>query len=275
MIKLESATPEPEFAPNAVGRDVFRFGRAAIDRVNMEEALTRIDELVARSAPAMVVTVNVDHLIRIQEDRKYARLVGDADLVLADGQPVVWASRLLRRSLPQRVAGSDLVPAMCARAAELGYRVFFLGGEPGAAERAGELVSARMPNLKFVGSYCPPYNFEKDPEECAKALDAVRRSNPDLVFVGLGSPKQEQWIARNMRHYGPAVSVGVGITFSFLAGYVRRAPIFMRRLGLEWLHRLYSEPTRLWRRYLVRGPRFLPLILSIAFRRGANRPTSS
>ncbi len=244
------------------------------DNVTMDGAVAHVAHLVARGQPAYVVTPNVDHVVRASRDPAYANLVAGAALVLADGQPIVWASRLLGRPLKERVPGSDLLPRLCAFAAERGLRVFLLGGAPGrdggpcAAEAARDVLVRRHPGLQVVGIHCPPYGFEADAALRERAVEIVRDARPQIVFVGLGSPKQEQWIAANQERYGPAVSFGVGISFSFVAGHVRRAPRWMQRIGLEWLHRLMQEPGRLWRRYLVQGWTFLPLVLrGIARRR--------
>jgi len=237
-----------------------RLGGVAFDNVTMGEAIARIDEKVRGRLPSLVVTPNVDHVIRLQSDSEYAGLVRRADLVLADGQPIIWASRLMGRGLKERVAGADLLPRLCGHAAKAGYRVFFLGGDPGAAERARDVLVRRCPGLQVAGTYCPPYGFEKQPEEDAKAVAAVREARPDLLFVALGSPKQERWIAAHMDEMQVPVSIGVGISLSFVAGDIRRAPVWIQRMGLEWLHRLCSEPRRLWRRYILRCPAFFPLV---------------
>jgi N-acetylglucosaminyldiphosphoundecaprenol N-acetyl-beta-D-mannosaminyltransferase len=235
-------------------------GRTWIDNVDFAEAVARVDALVAARVHAMVITPNVDHVVRAEQDADYAELVRQADLVLADGQPLVWAARLLGTPLKARVTGSDLFPLVCALAARTGRRVFFLGGDPGVAEEARALLEAAMPGLRVVGTHCPPVGFEQDPVETRLAVERVRAAAPQIVFVGLGSPKQERWIARHRYEYGPAVSIGVGISFSFVAGRVARAPRWMQRVGLEWLHRLSREPRRLWRRYLVRDPAFLGIV---------------
>lgn len=246
--------------PAARRTDFACVGGVRIDAVSMPEALDRIEALVTAGRSAYVVTPNVDHIIRAQSDREYARIVRDADLVLADGQPLVWASMLRGTPLPGRVAGSDLFPLLCERAAARGWRVFFLGGAPGAAETARAVLKQQHPNLDVRGVYCPPMGFERDPLELRKTVEAVRAAAPQILFVGLGSPKQERWIVQHQAEYGPAVSLGIGVSFSFVAGDVRRAPRWMQRCGLEWLHRLVQEPGRLWKRYLVNGWRFLPIV---------------
>jgi len=257
--------------------DCASVGGILFDNVSMDEAIERIDRLIARGQPSIVVTPNTDHVVRAQSDRPYADLVGRADLVLADGQPVVWASRLYGTPLKERVAGSDLMSRLCEHAARTGYRVFFLGGDPGAAEATRDLLLERHSELQIVGTYCPPMGFEKDEEENQRIISAIRKVTPDIVFVGLGSPKQEWWIDEHKEQYGAPVSIGVGISFSFISGRVRRAPRFLRTLGLEWAWRLACEPRRLWRRYLLRGARFAPIVLRDLRqqRRGVESPSTS
>ncbi len=247
---LETAAKEPGLT-TASSSERVRVAGVEIDNVTLTEAIERIDALVSRRAPALVVTPNVDHVVRMRRDATYAQLVHAADLVLADGQPLVWASRVRGTPLKARVAGSDLFPELCAHAAERGLRVFFLGGAPGAAEGARQVLMERHPKLCVAGVHCPPMGFERDATASRAALEAVRNAAADIVFVGLGSPKQEFWIRDHMHQYPPAVSIGVGVSFSFVAGQVRRAPQWMQRVGLEWLHRVAQEPRRLWRRYFV------------------------
>lgn len=260
----------------AAARMRISVGGVAFDNCTLADAIERVDELVRERRTAYVVTPNVDHVVRARRDPAYAQLVREADLVLADGQPILWAARLGGTPLLARVAGSDLFPRLCEHAAAMGYRVFFLGGSPGAAQAAADVLRRRRPDLIVAGVHCPPFGFERDSDQCREAAAAVRRSRPDIVFVGLGSPKQEQWIVRHMHEYAPAVSIGVGISFSFVAGHVKRAPTWMQRAGLEWLHRLSQEPRRLWRRYLVDGVFFLPVLAACARhrarRRGTGRP---
>ena len=228
--------------------------------VGFDETLDQLVRLARGDRPAYVVTANVDHVVRFYRNPEVRPLYLGADLVVADGMPLVWASRLLGNPLPERVAGSDLFPALCARAAKAGLSVFLLGGAPGTAQRSAEVLQAQNPQLRVAGTYCPPYGFEHDNAESQRVFDAVRAGHPDILFVGLGSPKQERWIVANHATCGAKLSIGVGISFSFVCGEVVRAPRWMRRVGLEWLHRLCQEPRRLWRRYLVDDLMFFLLL---------------
>lgn len=203
-----------------------------------------------------VVTPNVDHAVMYQSNEQLRDAYAGASLVLADGAPVVVASRILGRALPERVAGSDLAPAMFKRVAE-GWvrqakvlRVFLLGAGPGVADRAAANIEARWPGVKVVGTLSPPLGFEKRQEENERILDAIAATKPDLLLVGLGAPKQELWVHAHAGRIEAKAALCIGATIDFLAGEKRRAPRWMRRVGLEWIHRLSSEPKRLAKRYL-------------------------
>lgn len=206
-----------------------------------------------------VVTPNVDHAVMFQSNDKLRAAYADAALVLADGAPVVAAARMLRRAIPERVPGSDLAPAMFKRASEsmgqrrnaaLPLRVFLLGAGPGVAERAAANIAARWPGVAVVGTLSPPMGFERDAKESERILAAVNEATPDVLLVGFGAPKQELWVHAYAPQLNAKVALCIGATIDFLAGEKRRAPRWMRRVGLEWLHRLSTEPRRLAKRYL-------------------------
>jgi N-acetylglucosaminyldiphosphoundecaprenol N-acetyl-beta-D-mannosaminyltransferase len=219
-----------------------------------------------------VVTPNVDHLARAGQDVSFAALIAEANLVVADGMPLVWASRLQGTPLPQRVAGSDLISSLSAAAAGQGKSIFLLGGDSGTADAAAAVLRDRYPQLKIAGKLCPAVGFEKDEAEIQRITSELQAAKPDIIFVALGSPKQERLIDR-MRGTLPATWwLGVGVSFSFLCGNVRRAPVWMRNCGLEWTHRLIQEPKRLFKRYIIVGVPFAGWLLGRATMRGiANR----
>ncbi len=234
-----------------------RLAGIEIDNLSMAETLARVEALSASDEPSYVVTPNVDHLVKLQRDEEFRRIYKDAALVLADGVPLLWASRLLGQPLKEKVSGSDLFVEVCALAAERSLRVFLLGGRPGAAQMAADRLVKDHPGLEVCGIYCPYFGFERDEAENARIVQAIRGARPNILFVGLGAPKQERWIHRHREALGVPVSIGVGISFEFVAGLVRRAPRWMQRVGLEWSWRLLMEPRRLWRRYLLEDPKFL------------------
>lgn len=211
-----------------------------------------------------VVTPNLDHLRRADTDGEFRRMLGEADVVVADGMPLIWASRLQGTPLPERVAGSSLVWSVAEASAKAGRSLYLLGGDPGVAQRAAAVLTGRYPGLKIVGTDCPEVGFDKKPGRIDEVMQKVLESGPDIVYVGLGSPKQERLI-RQARVGLPHVWwMGVGISLSFIAGDVRRAPGWVQKLGLEWVHRLLQEPGRLAKRYLVHGLPFAARLLTSA-----------
>jgi N-acetylglucosaminyldiphosphoundecaprenol N-acetyl-beta-D-mannosaminyltransferase len=218
----------------------------------------------ARGLGCWVVTANLDHLRRFARDPEVRGVIGQADVVVADGMPIVMASRFAALPLPARVAGSALTPAIAARAAERGASLFLLGGDPGVAERAAAQLAAGAPGLRVAGTYCPPFGFENDADEVLKIELALLEAAPDLVLVAMSFPKTDLLIDRLRRVLPGASFMGVGIALSFVVGDVGRAPDVLQRAGLEWLHRLVQEPGRLWRRYLVHGLPFAVRLLAAA-----------
>lgn len=235
------------------------------------EALQIIEDLLACRHPCYVVTPNVDHLMRLQWDNQFHDAYRHAALVLADGMPVLWAARLLGAPLKAKISGSDLFPALCRVAATKGYRVFLLGGSPGVATAAASMLCQAHPSLSIVGTYAPPCGFEQDPIEALNIVDVVHTAVPDLLFVGLGAPKQELFLSRYHRQLGGPVSIGVGVAFEFIAGVQKRAPFWMQQRGLEWVWGLLHEPRRLWMRYLIHDSQFVWLLARECWQRYRKR----
>ncbi len=200
-----------------------------------------------------VITPNLDHMRRAASDGEFRTMLEEADVVVADGMPLIWASRLQGTPLPERVAGSSLVWSLAEAASKAGRSLYLLGGDPGAAYQACEVLNARYPDLNIVGTDCPEVGFDKDPERFEEVLEKVLESRPDFVYVALGSPKQERLIQRARVGLPHVWWLGVGISLSFIAGDVRRAPRWVQKSGLEWVHRLLQEPGRLAKRYLIHG----------------------
>ncbi len=221
-----------------------------IARVKMREVLGCVLDWCAAplgESCRYIVTPNVDHAVMFQHRADLREAYDDASLVLADGLPLVVASRVLRRSLPERVAGSDLVPQLLASAKTL--RVFLLGAAEGVADEAADRIHCQYPAVTVVGTLSPPLGFENDAAENQRILAAVAAVQPDLLIVGFGAPKQELWVHQHYHQLQAKVAICAGATIDFLAGHRRRSPVWMRRAGLEWLHRIASEPRRLAGRY--------------------------
>ena len=240
-----------------------------IDAIRLPSA---VEQLLAWSAETdapcrYVVTPNVNHVVLLEKHRGLQAVYADAAMVLADGMPLILASRLLRRGLPERVAGSDLVPALLAAANQRGVaeggeelRLFLLGAMPGVAARAAENIQRQWPHVRVVGTLSPPPGFEHNEAENEKILAAIAEARPNVLAVGLGAPKQELWVHAHRHRLTGCVALCIGASIDFLAGEKPRAPRWMRAVGIEWLHRMASEPRRLVGRYF-RDARVFPRLL--------------
>jgi N-acetylglucosaminyldiphosphoundecaprenol N-acetyl-beta-D-mannosaminyltransferase len=242
----------------------------SFDRVTMREAVRSIVAMARkRDRPRYACTGNLDHLVIAERDPAFRAAYRAADLVVADGAPIVWLSWLASRApLPERVAGSDLFWELARVSGEAGLRLFFLGGAPGSAASAADAVSMRYPSAHVVGTYCPPHASFATEAEQQRIRWIIRHAAPDILMVALGAPKQEKWIAANKDVLGVPVSIGVGGSFEMAAGVHRRAPHWVRRVGLEWLYRFAQEPGRLFQRYFVED---LPYFGGAAMRALARR----
>jgi N-acetylglucosaminyldiphosphoundecaprenol N-acetyl-beta-D-mannosaminyltransferase len=218
------------------------------------------------------ITANLDHLRRYHRDPVEQGLIDDADLVVADGMPLIWASRLAGEPLPERVSGSSMVWSICDGASARRQSVFLLGGDPGVAERAADVFRDRYPGLEIAGTACPPIGFENDEQELDRIQRQVTEAAPQIVFVALGFPKQDLLI-RMLRSSLPHASfLGVGISLSYATGDVSRPPGWICQIGLEWAYRLAQEPTRiLARRYIVNGMPFALRLMASAARHRIRR----
>jgi len=239
----------------------FRLGSVSIDRLSLAQALDAIEALVAAHAGGSVFTPNVDHVVLADENEAFRAAYAAASLSLVDGAPLLWASRLWSQGLPEKVSGSDLVWPLLQRAGQRGWRVFLTGAGPGVAQAAAERVEREL-SVHVVGTDSPRIALQPGSgDESEAAAERVATARADLVLVGFGAPKQEQWIHRFAPRLAPAVTFACGAGIDFLAGRVRRAPRWISRAGLEWAFRLAQEPRRLWRRYLVQDPKFLLILL--------------
>jgi N-acetylglucosaminyldiphosphoundecaprenol N-acetyl-beta-D-mannosaminyltransferase len=263
---LQLATPMDDVRAAAISR--VRIDDVAFDRVTMRQTVSRIVEMArSRDRARCVCTGNLDHLVLIAKDEEFRSAYEGADLVVADGAPIVWLSKLAASEddavLPERVAGSDLFWELAKASSETGIRLFFLGGMPGAASKAAAIVEKRFPGATICGTYCPPFEMFHTEQEQRRIRDIVRAANPDVLLVAFGAPKQEKWIAANKDRLGVPVAIGVGGSFEMASGMLRRAPRWIQDLGLEWLYRFAQQPRRLFQRYFIDD---LPYLLRAGFR---------
>ncbi|MEI6084587.1 MAG: WecB/TagA/CpsF family glycosyltransferase [Verrucomicrobiota bacterium] len=227
-----------------------------IDNLTMGETLDRIEEMIRSGQPHQHVVVNVDKIMKLQHDPALREAVLGCDLINVDGQPVVWASRILHSPLKERVAGVDLFSALVERCAQGGYRPYLLGATPAVVEKTAGILKDRHPNLKLAGWR----NGYWRPEEEAQVVAQIKEAKPDVLFVAMGSPKKELFLRKWKTELRVPFVMGVGGTFDVVAGVVKRAPQWMQRCGLEWFYRLLQEPGRMWRRYLVEDMAFFGLL---------------
>jgi len=234
-----------------------------VSAINMAMALEIIEGWIARREHHYVCVTGVHGVMESQRDRRLRRIHNQAGLVTPDGMPLVWLSRLKGHRHVARVYGPDLMLTLCERSVARGYRHFFYGGAEGVPEQLVANLRRRFPGLQVVGIYSPPFR-PLTPEEDEQVVQMINQAAPDIVWVGLSTPKQERWMATHIGRVKAPVLIGVGAAFDFLAGRKRQAPRWMQRSGLEWLFRLLTEPRRLWRRYLINNPLFVLLVLAQA-----------
>lgn len=264
-------TPRPDDRSGTCGRRVELAG-VELDALTRSAVVEQVVNELAVGNGGWLATPNLDQLRLASSDGKLAALLHASDLTVADGMPLIWASRLQAEPLPERVAGSDLVWDLGEAASTHGLRLDLIGGAGSAGERAATVLADRFPGLDVAG-HPLPMDFEPgDPTGVERIAAVLKAREPDLVYVGLGFPKQERLIAELGPRLPSAWFIGVGISLSFIAGDVRRAPPWLASLGLEWAHRLAQEPVRLWRRYLVHDVPFLVrLVLRSLSRRADSR----
>ncbi len=228
-----------------------------IDATSYDDACDRIQTWANNNTSCYIVAANVHVVMTGYWQTQYQQVLNGAALVTPDGMPLVWSMRLLGVKEQSRVYGPDLMLAWCDRAAKLGMPIYLYGGTETMLVKLQQNLEQQFPGLTIAGSYSPPFR-PLTPEEEQADLDRIHKSGAKVVFVALGCPKQEYWMARQQGKL-QAVAIGVGAAFSFHSGEVSQAPRWMMRLALEWLYRLVTEPKRLWRRYLVNNPAFLLL----------------
>jgi N-acetylglucosaminyldiphosphoundecaprenol N-acetyl-beta-D-mannosaminyltransferase len=260
---MPSVSTEPSREPAqvaATARTRVRIGHLWIDSLTFVEALAEIERMVESGGGGVVFTPNVDHVVQVEKNLAFRAAYETVGLSLVDGQPLVWASRLLGAPLPAKISGSDLVMPLLRRAAERQWRVYFLGGAPGAGEEAARAVRQQL-DVNIAGIDAPRVGADGVATDEEAVLARIEAARPHIVLAAFGAPKQELLIHRIAGRVRPAVLLGIGAGLDFIAGRVRRAPPWMSRSGLEWLYRLVQEPRRLARRYLVEDPKFALILL--------------
>lgn len=228
-----------------------RLMNTEIDNLTMDETLDAIDSLIKEDNCSYVVTPNVDHIVQLEKDEELKRVYENASLILTDGKPLIWISNWYKTPIKEKISGSDLFPRVCDLAAKKGYTMYLLGAAEGVADKAAKNLMDKYKGLNIVGTYSPPFGFEKDKVELKKIERQIQEVHPDISIVGLGCPKQEKYMYHHCKELDVPISFGLGASIDFEAGNIKRAPRWMSEHGLEWLYRITQDPKRLAKRYLV------------------------
>ena len=262
-----AAPPQLSGVQTHLARERINLLGAHVDCVRMSALDLWIETFIASGAPHQIVTANLDFIAIARRQPDFAHVIAEADLVVCDGKPLQWASRIQGPPLPARITGMDLVLHTAKLSSELGYRIFLLGAADGIAERAARKLEELVPDVHIAGWYSPSQgNFTA--AEDARIVRMVRDTGTDALFVALGAPRQDVWISTHLEELQTPLCAGIGGVLNFLAGTTRRAPLFVQRAGMEWAWRLAQEPSRLWRRYLVNDlPVFAELLMKQAVQR--------
>ncbi len=244
-----------------------RLMNTEIDNLTMDETLDAIDNLIKEDNCSYVVTPNVDHIVQLERDEELKRVYENASLILTDGKPLIWISNWYKTPIKEKISGSDLFPRVCDLAAKKGYTMYLLGAAKGVAAKAANNLMNKYKGLNIVGTYSPPFGFEKDKAELKKIESQIQDVHPDILIVGLGCPKQEKYMYHHCKELGVPISFGLGASIDFEAGNIKRAPKWMSEHGLEWLYRITQDPKRLAKRYLVDDMKIIGIARK--YRRGA------
>ncbi|EOU1604747.1 WecB/TagA/CpsF family glycosyltransferase [Clostridium perfringens] len=222
-----------------------------VDNLTMNEAIDKAEELIIKKKPSYVVTPNVDHIVKLENDKEFQEVYKNADLILTDGMPLIWISKIKGNPIKEKISGSDFFPKLCERAAEKGYSIFLLGAAEGVATKAAKNLKEKYEGLNIVGTYSPSYGFEKKDDEIKMIIEMINKAKPDILAVGLGAPKQEKFLHKYRNDLNVPISLAIGASIDFEAGNINRAPKWMQNCGLEWFYRLCKEPKRMFKRYII------------------------
>lgn len=237
-----------------------------IDNVRMDEVIDKIDQLISLRKKTFVVTPNVDHIVQLSKDKEFQIAYRRADIVLADGMPIIWLSKLLGTPLVERVSGADLVPNLFKLASKKNYKVFILGSSISVLESLEKKIKSSS-NPFILNYYSPYFGFENDQKENDKILKLINNYKPDILLVSLGAPKGEKWIYKHLDLIDTAFVAQVGAAIDFVAGSKKRAPKWMQKIGLEWFYRFLQEPVRLFKRYFIRDAKFIMIAMKELLKR--------
>ena len=230
-----------------------------VNNINKRDVIDFVDASIKLHKKIYIVPVNVDMMVKADKDEKLLQIINDADLTLADGKPLIWISKLLKKPLVEKVSGSDLAIDLIELSNINHYSLFILGGKEGVAEKAKERIESKYSSIGSISTYSPRFGFENDLNEINKINNMINEAKPDILLACFGCPKQEKWVYDNINKYNAKVTLCAGATVDFLAGTVKRAPKWISNIGFEWFYRFLKEPKRLFKRYFVDDVKILSL----------------
>ena len=237
-----------------------------ISNITNEHLLESFTERIGQKQKTQVCITPVNSVLAAIKDPQVLSIYNASEYVLCDGTPIKWAAGFLNTPIVERITGLDLLPNLVAHCAKHDFSIFLLGASPGVGEQLKQTIHAQYPHCKVVGVYVPPFMKVFSEEENIKMIDAVNDVSPDVLLVSLTAPKQDIWIAQNLHRVNASIQIGIGGAFEVMAGLAKRAPKWMHAAGLEWLYRFIQEPKRLFRRYFIEAPLFIPLIIKQKFK---------
>jgi len=255
LLDMAQPTADIEFRRSSHDRHANLLG-VSVNAINIKEAADECERLIASRRRGQVCVTGVHGVMEAQSDPQFRAILNSSFLTVPDGTPLVWVGRLQGHRQMGRVYGPDLMIELCRRSVQRGYSHFLYGGNEGVAEKLAECLKQRIPELQIAGTYTPPFRPLNSDEE-TELFERVSACKPDIIWVGLSTPKQERFIAQYIDRLETKLIVGVGAAFDIHTGRISDAPDWMKPLGLQWLHRLAQEPRRLWRRYLINNPKFI------------------
>ncbi|WP_320045956.1 WecB/TagA/CpsF family glycosyltransferase [uncultured Ilyobacter sp.] len=242
------------------GFNRIKFLNTHVDNLNFKEAIDSTVNLIESLGKSYIVTPNVDHIVKISEDEEFTNIYKNADLILTDGMPLIWVSKLKGAPIKEKISGSDFFPKLCEVAAQKKYSIFLFGAAEGVGEIAAINLKKKYNGINIVGTYSPPYGFENSEDEIKKSIETINKVKPHILAVGLGAPKQEKFIYRNIDKLDIKLALAIGATIDFEAKKLKRAPVWMQNSGFEWLYRVLKEPRRLFKRYFIDSFKVLKII---------------
>ena len=243
-----------------------------VSSLTMDELFNDWERVIKEGQKAQACITPVNSILAARATARVQAIYRNADYVLCDGVPVKWASEFLGTPIKERITGLDVLPKVFPFAAEQNFTVFLLGASPGVAETLKTTMEVKYPSVKIVGTFVPPFRVVFSQEENEQMIEAINAVKPDILLVSLTAPKQDIWIAENLSMLNTHLAIGIGGAFEVAAGMIKRAPMWMQKSGLEWLYRFLQEPKRMFKRYFMEAPVFIPLIIKQRFNTRFDRP---